>query len=59
MPGFAASFYEITAGFTYRPYQNLRVRPELRSDFTPDARPYNDQKDKFQLTAAFDVIYEF
>lgn len=58
-PGFAASFYELTSGVAYRPYQNLRVRPELRFDYCPDARPYNDQNDRFQLTAAFDVLYEF
>lgn len=58
-PGFAASFYNLTAGFTYRPYQNLRLRPELRFDWTPDARPFNDQRDKFQTTAAFDVVWEF
>jgi Putative beta-barrel porin-2, OmpL-like. bbp2 len=58
-PGFAASFYNFTAGFTYKPYQNLRVRPELRFDWTPDARPFNDQRDKFMTTAAFDVIWEF
>ncbi len=58
-PGFAASFYNLTAGVTYKPYQNLRFRPELRCDWTPDARPFNDQRDKFQVTAAFDVIWEF
>jgi hypothetical protein len=58
-PGFAASFYELTTGITYRPYQNLRIRPELRFDYCPDARPYNDQNDKFQFTGAFDVLYEF
>jgi hypothetical protein len=40
-PGFPASFYNVTAGFTYKPYQNLRIRPELRFDWTPDARPAN------------------
>ena len=58
-PGFAANFYDVTLGFTYKPFQNLRVRPELRFDWTPDARPYNDQRDRFQVTAAVDVIWEF
>jgi hypothetical protein len=58
-PGFAASFYNTTLGFTYRPYQNLRVRPELRFDYCSDARPFNDLRDKLQTTAAFDVIWEF
>jgi hypothetical protein len=35
------------------------VRPEVRLDWTPDARPFNDQADKSQLTAAFDVVWEF
>lgn len=58
-PGYAASFYDVTVGLTYKPYQNLRVRPELRFDWTPDARPYNDQRDRFMITAAFDLIWEF
>jgi len=58
-PGYAANFYELTNGLTYKPYQNLRIRPEVRFDYCPDARPYNDQNDKFQFTAAFDVLYEF
>lgn len=58
-PGFAASFYNLTAGFTYKPYQNLRFRPELRLDWTPDTRPFNDQRDKFMATAAFDMVWEF
>lgn len=58
-PGFAASFYNVTAGVTYKPYQNLRFRPELRFDWTPDARPFNDLRDKFQTTAAIDAIWEF
>jgi hypothetical protein len=58
-PGFAASFYDVTLGATYKPYQNLRLRPEIRADWTPDARPYNDQTDKRQITFAFDMIWEF
>lgn len=58
-PGFAASFYDVTLGLTYKPFQNLRIRPELRFDWTPDARPFNDQRDRFQITAAVDMIWEF
>ncbi len=58
-PGFATSFYKITPGATYKPYQNLSIRPEIRADWTPDARPYNDQTDKFQITTAIDVIWKF
>jgi hypothetical protein len=65
-PGFAANFYEVTVGATWKPYQNLRIRPELRYDwsdgdspFAPGARPYNDLKDSGQFTAAVDFIWEF
>jgi hypothetical protein len=58
-PGFAASFYDVTLGATYKPYQNLRIRPEVRFDWTPDARPFNDQQDKSMVTLGLDVIWEF
>jgi hypothetical protein len=57
--GFADTFYEVTTGITYRPYQNLRMRPELRFDWADSTRPFNDGTDKFQTTAAVDVIWEF
>ena len=58
-PGFAASFYDLTLGVTYRPYSGLTIRPEVRYDWTPDARPFNDQTAKSQLTAAMDAIWRF
>lgn len=65
-PGFAANFYEVTLGATYKPYQNLRVRPELRFDWSDGpavdgsgARPYNDLRDRFQTTFGIDVMWEF
>lgn len=58
-PGFAASFYDVTLGVTYSLRENLRIRPEVRLDWTPDARPFNDQQDKSQVTAAFDVVWKF
>lgn len=65
-PGFAANFYEVTLGTTYKPYQNLRLRPEIRFDWADGhavdgslAQPYNDLRDKFQFTAAIDLIWEF
>ncbi|HSD72890.1 MAG TPA: outer membrane beta-barrel protein [Thermoanaerobaculia bacterium] len=58
-PGFAASFYDVTVGFTYRLRENIRVRPEARYDWTPDARPFDDQTKKSQFTTAFDVIWQF
>ena len=65
-PGYAGNFYDVTVGFTYRPFQNLRVRPELRFDWFDGiatngtgSRPFNDQRDNFQTTIGFDVIWEF
>lgn len=58
-PGFAASFYDVTLGASYSIRESLRVRTEVRLDWTPDARPFNDQADKSQLTAAFDVVWKF
>lgn len=58
-PGFADNFFELTFGGTWRPYQNLRLRPELRFDWSGSARPYNDLQDRMQTTFAFDVIYDF
>ena len=65
-PGFAGNFFEVTLGATYKSHQNLRFRPEIRFDWFDGraidgspAQPYNDLLDKFQLTAAIDVIWEF
>jgi putative OmpL-like beta-barrel porin-2 len=58
-PGFAASFYDLTLGVTYKPHASLRIRPEIRYDWTPDARPFDDQTRKSQLTAAVDAIWTF
>jgi hypothetical protein len=58
-PGFAASFYDVTVGVTYRFRENIRIRPEARYDWTPDARPFDDQTRKSQATAAVDVVWQF
>jgi hypothetical protein len=58
-PGFAASFYDLTLGVTYKPHSSFQIRPEVRWDWTPDDRPYNDQTEKSQFTAAADVIWRF
>jgi hypothetical protein len=56
---FVGTFCEVTAGVTWSPWKNLRIRPELRLDWSPDVRAYNDQTDKYQGTAAVDMIWEF
>ena len=58
-PGFRANFFETTLGATYTPWRAVIIRPELRVDWSPDARPYNDQTKKVQFTPAFDVIVRF
>lgn len=65
-PGYAGNFYEVTLGATYRAYQNLRLRPEVRFDWFDGiavdgsaSRPYNDRTDRFQTTIGLDVIWDF
>ena len=58
-PGFAASFFDLTLGATYKPLRSVSIRPELRVDWSPDARPYNDQTSRFQFVPAIDVIVRF
>jgi len=58
-PGFAANFLALTMGVTYTPFRGVSIRPEVRVDWSPDARPYNDQTGKFQFVPAIDVIVRF
>jgi hypothetical protein len=58
-PGFSASFFEATLGATCKLHSSLSLRPEVRLDWSPNARPYNDQADRSQFTAALDVIWKF
>lgn len=64
-PPLDGNFYEVTLGATYKPYQNLRIRPEIRYDWfngnstPPGLDPYNDLADDNQFTLGFDVIWEF
>ena len=58
-PGFAASFYDFTAGIRFMIVPSVQIRPEVRLDWTPDARPYDDQTDESQIVPAVDVIWKF
>jgi hypothetical protein len=58
-PGFRANFFDATLGATWTPWRPVIIRPELRVDWSPDARPYNDQTKKVQFVPAFDVIVRF
>ena len=58
-PGYRASFYDLTLGATIRARSRLRVRPELRFDWSPQARAFDAQTKNSQVTPAFDVLWEF
>ncbi len=58
-PGFAADFFDFTVGITYKPHRSVIIRPELRVDWSPNARPYNDQTSKVQFVPAIDLIVRF
>jgi hypothetical protein len=58
-PGFDANFFGFTAGITYKPHRAVIIRPELRVDYSPDARPYNDQTSRVQFVPAIDLIVRF
>lgn len=58
-PGFSASFFESTLGVTYTPWRSVIIRPELRVDWSPDARPYKDQTKHVQFVPAIDLIVRF
>jgi hypothetical protein len=65
-PGYAGDFYNWTVGATYKPYQNFRLRPEIRFDWFDGiavdgsgSQPFNDQRDRFQATFGIDAIWEF
>ena len=58
-PGFSADFLAFTLGLTYKPWRSVSVRPELRVDYSPDARPYNDQTSHVKFVPAIDLIVRF
>ena len=59
--GFATDYYDVTLGLTYKPLQNVRIRPEVRVDWAgyQGVTPYNDQTDSVQTTLGFDIIWDF
>ncbi len=62
--GFAGSFYNVTAGLSWRPNGNVIVRPELRWDWYdglagPTGLPFDGGNDDDQFTAAIDLIITF
>ena len=57
--GFPTSILAQTLNFTYKPYQNLRIRPEARYDYATQASPFNAGTRRDQFVLGFDVIYDF
>jgi hypothetical protein len=57
--GVAATYYETTLGFIYKPKPWLWFRPEARYDWAQGAHPYSDGTRSSQLTLAIDMIVQF
>ena len=56
-------FSSLTVGLNYKPFENVRIRPELRWDWTDftfgPLSAFDDASDNNQFTAGFDVILTF
>jgi hypothetical protein len=57
--GVAATYYEMTLGFVYKPKPWLWFRPEARYDWAQFAHPFSDGTRSSQLTLAIDMIVQF
>ncbi len=57
-PGIASSYYELTAGVTWKPVPWLNVRPNVRYDWADGNRPYgNNKQDQFLFSTDFTVNF--
>ncbi len=58
-----STYTSLTAGLNWKPFENVRVRPELRWDWTDfnlgPLSSFDDASDNNQFTASFDVILTF
>jgi Putative beta-barrel porin-2, OmpL-like. bbp2 len=57
--GFATNYEELTLGLDYHPQKWLRLRPEIRGDFSNDVPAFGNGRDRAQLTAAIDALFQF
>jgi hypothetical protein len=62
--GAAGNYYELTAGFNWKPHANIMIRPEIRYDWyegfaNATALPFNDGTATTQLSGGFDAIFTF
>ncbi len=65
------NYVAVTGGLNWRPNSNIRVRPEVRWDYSdlkgngaapggdPNVRAFDDSRHSSQVTAAFDVIVSY
>jgi hypothetical protein len=54
----AASYYEVTAGLTWKPTTWLRLRPNVRYDWADGARPFgNTKQDQFLFSTDMTVNF--
>jgi hypothetical protein len=58
-----STYTSLTMGLNYKPFENVRIRPELRWDWTDfnigPLSSFDDGSDNNQFTASFDVILTF
>jgi hypothetical protein len=58
-----STYTSLTVGLNWKPFENVRVRPELRWDWTDfnlgPLSSFDDASDNNQFTASFDVILTF
>ena len=61
--GVGTHFFEVTVGANWSPAENLKIRPEVRFDWSNasggSVNPYNFGANGSQVLAGFDVIYSF
>jgi len=54
----AASYYQVTAGVTWKPTNWLNLRPNVRYDWADGARPFgNNKQDQFLFSTDFTVNF--
>lgn len=54
-----SNYYAITAGLSYKPAKWLNLRPNLRYDFTDDARAFSNGTRQSQFLMTADVVITF
>lgn len=58
------NYYALTTGVTWKPYKNLKIRPEVRYDWVSDADAfdpdrYGAPRKSDQVTFGLDLVYTF